>query len=481
VEHGNILMCYTALGRPYPITEDPFSGPPFNTKGPPAPRSCCGKACGAACSFTSSGDIDSHDSHYVTVKMHPQAEQYFPCPVRQQPDFDEIVVFKPQRILPSAYVTFQRRRKTLLWLDDHPDSKENSRIRSKIPGATWLDELAGLDQPAVKVKSLATDKPGIVAVRVMGASGLHADTVNGVYVQNNSQLCCGQPVYRKQGDSDTVIEYDSARLQWQVKDAAHRGKGGWALASVAHSYYCNIDGVEVTCCDGKEFTLIGNTAVPLSPGGILFEGERFFGGVEQGVTYHVVASRCGRNGEFLFSVSRDAGGPSMALHPQRAESGVAPMTIKRVPSLEECSKSGTWKVVQEQRSDRISYTLNPVALDQKVVAQPINHEDQVDVTLFKSVAAMTAFLSDAKQAKFANYPPSLFRIISNRRLFFGHVTVTCCDAKEFMCFGGISALLSHGDELTVEGERVFGGVEAGVKYYLAGTLQYSVLSFSIKT
>ena len=108
VDNGSILMCYAALGRPYPVTQDPFP-PPLYTRGPPSPSSPCGKVCGAACGFSSSSGIDSHDSHYVTVKMHPKAGQYFPCPLRQQPDFDEIVVFNPDRILPVAYVTFQRR------------------------------------------------------------------------------------------------------------------------------------------------------------------------------------------------------------------------------------------------------------------------------------------------------------------------------------------------------------------------------------
>jgi len=108
VENGSILMCYTVLGRPYPVTQDPFD-PPLYQKGPPSKDSPCGKTCGASCGFSSSGGIDSHDSHYVTVKMHPKAGQYFPCPARQQPDFDEIVVFKADRILPVAYVSFQRR------------------------------------------------------------------------------------------------------------------------------------------------------------------------------------------------------------------------------------------------------------------------------------------------------------------------------------------------------------------------------------
>ena len=107
-DRGSILMCYAALGRPYPVTQDPF-GPPLYTKGAPSASSPCGKACGAACGFSSSGGIDTHDCHYVTVKMHPGSGQYFPCPLRQQPDFDEIVVFNAKRILASASITFQRR------------------------------------------------------------------------------------------------------------------------------------------------------------------------------------------------------------------------------------------------------------------------------------------------------------------------------------------------------------------------------------
>lgn len=51
----------------------------------------------------------------------------------------------------------------------------------------------------------------------------------------------------------------------------------------------------------------------------------------------------------------------------------------------------------------------------------ISLEDQVDVTLFTSVDAIVEFLSLPKQKKFAKYPPSLFRIVTNRRLFVGPV------------------------------------------------------------
>ncbi len=46
-------------------------------------------------------------------------------------------------------------------------------------------------------------------------------------------------------------------------------------------------------------------------------------------------------------------------------------------------------------------------------------EDQVDITLFTSVDAIDAFLCHPSQQKFAKYPSSLFRIVTNRRLFVG--------------------------------------------------------------
>ena len=56
------------------------------------------------------------------------------------------VIFKSERILPVAFVSFQRRRKTLLWLDDFPESQESLRVRSEIPGAKWFDELEAIEQ-----------------------------------------------------------------------------------------------------------------------------------------------------------------------------------------------------------------------------------------------------------------------------------------------------------------------------------------------
>ena len=286
------------------------------------------------------------------------------------------MLFKSERILPVASVSFQRRRKTLLWLDDRPDKEDNLRIRSKIPGARWFDEVDAVEQKQVSVKPGNTDREdGVAAVCITGVTGYYASAVNGVYVPT-SELHCRRPVYRK-GESDDQwmwIEYYDARQQWQVKDTAHRGNGGWALASIA------------------------------------------------------------------------------------------------TPSkLEESNKSGVWKVAVVPPSpdaDRISFKLNEAVTDKKLTSAPLSREDQVDLTLFTSVAAMAAFLSEHAQSKFAKYPPSLFRIISNRRLFLGTVPVFCSSKSEFLC-DGLSALLSPGDEVVFEGDRLFGGVEAGVTYFLA--------------
>lgn len=57
----------------------------------------------------------------------------------------------------------------------------------------------------------------------------------------------------------------------------------------------------------------------------------------------------------------------------------------------------------------------PLAADNKDIAL----EDQVDVTLFTTVEALDKFLCHPSQHKFVKYPPSLFRIVTNRRLFVG--------------------------------------------------------------
>jgi hypothetical protein len=76
MERGSILMCYAALGRPYPVTQDPYSAPDYRRANPSSP---CGKACGAACNFSSSGGIDAHDCHYGCEASRLRPVLPLPC------------------------------------------------------------------------------------------------------------------------------------------------------------------------------------------------------------------------------------------------------------------------------------------------------------------------------------------------------------------------------------------------------------------
>ena len=116
---ASFLMNFVACGRPFPVTQHP--GPPVNKtplEGLPCNEMspCC-------------GGVGLHDSHYVCVKYDGQ---YYPCPAREQPDYDEIVAFNSDAVLPVAVFEFKRRRRTLLWLDDVPQN--NYSMLRKFPG-----------------------------------------------------------------------------------------------------------------------------------------------------------------------------------------------------------------------------------------------------------------------------------------------------------------------------------------------------------
>ena len=114
---GTFLMSFTLMGRPYPVTQHPKDAVAglMGRSCAQQPHRCCGP--------------DSHDSHYVTVR---KKGDYYPCPPREQPDFDEVVVFNPAVVLPAASFEFKRRRRTLLWLDDGPD--RNAPVLRQFPG-----------------------------------------------------------------------------------------------------------------------------------------------------------------------------------------------------------------------------------------------------------------------------------------------------------------------------------------------------------
>ena len=114
-------MSVTLMGRLYPVTQHPKD----------KTSSLCGRSC-AEQSHRCCGPC-SQDSHFVSAR---KKGDYFPCPPRKQPDFDEVVVFNPAHVLPAAAFEFKRRRRTLLWLDDRPD--RNKRVLMEFPGCPQL-------------------------------------------------------------------------------------------------------------------------------------------------------------------------------------------------------------------------------------------------------------------------------------------------------------------------------------------------------
>ena len=100
---ASFLMSFVACGRPFPVTEIGSNPTPLQGKHCNEQSMCCGGS-------------GRHDSHYVSVKR--RGSTYYPCRSREQPDYDEIVVFHTQDVLPVAVFEFKRRRRTLLWLDD---------------------------------------------------------------------------------------------------------------------------------------------------------------------------------------------------------------------------------------------------------------------------------------------------------------------------------------------------------------------------
>jgi hypothetical protein len=100
---ASFLMSFVACGRPFPVTEIGGKSTPLQGKHCNEHSLCCGGS-------------GRHDSHYVSVKR--RGSSYYPCRSREQPDYDEIVVFNTHDVLPVAVFEFKRRRRALLWLDD---------------------------------------------------------------------------------------------------------------------------------------------------------------------------------------------------------------------------------------------------------------------------------------------------------------------------------------------------------------------------
>jgi hypothetical protein len=100
--------------------------------------------------------------------------------------------------------------------------------------------------------------------------------------------------------------------------------------------------------------------------------------------------------------------------------------------------------------------------DGQILVEPnnvgISLEDQVDVFLFNSTAAILDFLNGEQQRKFTKYPGSLFRIVSNRRLFVGG-TGLCklIDENPVWQFVFPAIMVFHGDNQA--GKIVLAGLQ----------------------
>jgi len=101
-----LLLSWILLGNVYPVTENPQGNPE---------KSLFGKPC-----------VPGYDSHYVLVKKVGNLN-YFPLPHDSPvgPDYDELVVFSPDQILPRYLIYYssvensKEDARTILWVDSN--------------------------------------------------------------------------------------------------------------------------------------------------------------------------------------------------------------------------------------------------------------------------------------------------------------------------------------------------------------------------
>jgi hypothetical protein len=103
---------------------------------------------------------------------------------------------------------------------------------------------------------------GIKAVRIAGATGSNAASVNGVY-EPTEEISNGVTVYRKIGDANKWLEYTP--LKWMVKPTKDKGNAyGWCIVDVDHPMVperCR--GRRIRIYDGTEFVEQNTTSISL--------------------------------------------------------------------------------------------------------------------------------------------------------------------------------------------------------------------------
>jgi len=107
-----LILSWVIMGNPYPVTEKD-------------------KLLGQPC-------VEGYDSHYVLVKKKSTKENlldYYPCKYGETPDYDEIVIFNNNQILPRYLIYYNQTElnetyRIIIWVDPNPH--HNHKIISKI-------------------------------------------------------------------------------------------------------------------------------------------------------------------------------------------------------------------------------------------------------------------------------------------------------------------------------------------------------------
>ena len=69
-------------------------------------------------------------------------------------------------------------------------------------------------------------------MRIEGVTGANAGNVNGIF-EPTDEMCDGLPVYRKKGNADIWLEFNTSVMDWFVRPTSSRGTSkGWAYVKL---------------------------------------------------------------------------------------------------------------------------------------------------------------------------------------------------------------------------------------------------------
>mmetsp|Transcript_6141 Transcript_6141/g.6698 ORF Transcript_6141/g.6698 Transcript_6141/m.6698 type:complete len:221 (+) Transcript_6141:59-721(+) len=165
-----MLISWLMLGKPYPVTEKPIPGDP---------KSLLGKGC-----------MKGFDSHYVITNKSTG----YPCAYNIKPDYDEIVLFSKNQILPRYLVYYKATNSTNM--DEYKLKYREAKCM-----VLWVDDKISFENR--EIVKLLQKRPKKTEVLVMKSSSeilawLHK--FRGFYT---NRLCIITNTYRK-GDGDDL-------------------------------------------------------------------------------------------------------------------------------------------------------------------------------------------------------------------------------------------------------------------------------------